>query len=41
MGYVHHATAIGLTQIKALVVHDLFDDVGMEMVKVLAVVVRL
>ena len=31
-----HATAVGLAQVEALVVHDFFHDVGVEMVKVLA-----
>ena len=36
MGNVH-AAAVGLAQVEALVVHDLFDDVGMKMVQVLSV----
>ena len=32
MGYVH---AAGLAQVEALVVHDLFDDVGVEMIQIL------
>ena len=31
-----HATAVGLAQVEALIVHDLFHDVGVEMVEVLA-----
>ena len=35
MRNVHHAAAVSLTQIEALVVHDLFDDVGVEMIQIL------